>query len=541
MANPHLTEDNKATRFKPGHVPATKGKPNNVQSQTMLLRNLTYDSIQEAFLSTGNSKKSKEQIRRFIDLCISIALKDPESKIGQRMASLIFHEGVLDNIDKMAEKERNKDLNYIRYLIQKDCFKEQRDVLLDGTLYKRDIIVCGRRSGKTELCARKLVSVCLEKASPCLYINLTFVNAIRQEFDLVLQVAQEAGLLVERSSKADGIIEFSNGSSISFKGNSNKSEADKLRGYKFKCAIIDECGHQVNLNYLVDEVLMPALSDYENSQIILCGTPPRIANTYAEQAWNNPKWHKRHWTMFENPFIPDAEEALNEVCEAKGYNRDAPFIQREWLGEMGVYDIEAMVFKDYKTYDNIPLDFKPTHICLGVDFGFEDYNAIVTLQYNINTRQAYVTEEQKFNKATISDIVNAISEQYKRASDAAIKYKCNNKPEIFCDNNEKSIIAELKRNYNLPAYPAWKHNKIMALEQLAEECRTSRMLIKQSGKLEEEFNMMVYKRDEQDNILPELDDDTFHGDITMALLYASRQYFHDAGIDNSGSHSNENI
>ena len=35
--------------------------------------------------------------------------------------------------------------------------------------------------------------------------------------------------------------------------------------------------------------------------------------------------------------------------------------------------------------------------------------------------------------------------------------------------------------------------------------------------------MMVYKRDEEtDAILPELDDDVFHADSVMALLYGSR-------------------
>ena len=177
-----------------------------------------------------------------------------------------------------------------------------------------------------------------------------------------------------------------------------------------------------------------------------------------------------------------------------------------------------------------------TNICIGVDFGFSDYNAVVTLAYNKNTRQAWILRENKFNHSDITGIVNVIKEHDEVAKELLMKRGLNPEVDIFCDNNEKSIIAELKRNYGVRAYPAWKHDKAMAIEQLAEELRTGRMVIPAKGALDDEMDSILYKRDEgTDAIIPELDEDLgIHPDIMMALLYASRQYFHDLGIEAGG-------
>ena len=76
----------------------------------------------------------------------------------------------------------------------------------------------------------------------------------------------------------------------------------------------------------------------------------------------------------------------------------------------------------------------------------------------------------------------------------------------------------------------------MAIEQLAEELRTGRMVIPLHGALDDEMDSILYKRDEgTDAILPELDEDLgIHPDAMFALLYASRQYFHELGLSTGG-------
>ncbi len=62
------------------------------------------------------------------------------------------------------------------------------------------------------------------------------------------------------------------------------------------------------------------------------------------------------------------------------------------------------------------------------------------------------------------------------------------------------------------------------------------LVLKLQGAVDEGMDSILYKRDEgTDAILPELDEELgIHPDDMMALLYASRQYFHDLGIEAGG-------
>ena len=70
-----------------------------------------------------------------------------------------------------------------------------------------------------------------------------------------------------------------------------------------------------------------------------------------------------------------------------------------------------------------------------------------------------------------------------------------------------------------------------AITQLAEDLRTF-ISVPEGGVLDDEFQQTLYKRDEDDIILPEIDDDLYHPDAVFALLYASRQWHFDLGYTN---------
>ena len=518
------------------HTPEAIKKNIAARQTNVLLKDLIYNQLKDSLIK--QDKSGIEYYSKFLDKCLKEAMDDPNGRIGQIILQLIVKENAVEELDKIAENERNKDIDFMHYKLLKNLFKEQRDFLMDDTQYRKQIAICGRRAGKTYSNARRLAWTCIKPNSPCLYLNLNFSNAINQMWDETHKAVEEVGLRIKQESKAEGYIEFTNGSKITFRGNTNKAEADKGRGYSYRLVIIDECGHQKNMQYLMDEVLRPCMADFSDSVLIATGTPPRVPHTWCEKAWNDTTFKKYHWTMFENPHMPDPEAFIHEECISKGVTRESSFIQREYYGTMGAYDTEAQVFKGRQTY-TIPanpetLNF--TNICIGVDFGFSDYNAVVTLAYNKNTRQAWVLRENKFNHSDITGIVNVIKEHDEAAKELLMKKGLNPEVDIFCDNNEKSIIAELKRNYGVRAYPAWKHDKAMAIEQLAEELRTGRMVIPAKGALDDEMDSILYKRDEgTDAIIPELDEDLgIHPDIMMALLYASRQYFHDLGIEAGG-------
>lgn len=510
---------------------------NELKQMSKLIKGDIYKSIRQALVSP-DEKTKHSIVNDFVPAFLKEAVKNPTGVAGQYLAKQLFQDDIISSLDAQTEKLLAKDIDFLEYRIMKQLFRQQRDVFLD-TMVRRKCIMCSRRAGKTELNVRLMVAACATPNSPCLYVNLTFANAINQTFDKILDCAKAVELPVQQSSKADGFIIFANGSSITFKGNTNKAEADKIRGYKYRLAIIDEAQSQVNMLYLVNEVVEPLLMDFADSVMILTGTPPRNKNTYFEKAWDSKGWLNYHWTMFENPYIPNPEEQLTKICEEKGLTKESDFIRREYFGEIA-YDSEAQVFKGYQVYEEIPKEFTPTDITIGVDFGFSDFNGIVALAYNRHTFECYVILENKFNKSTSTAIVQCVRNMYENSKRFMVDRAKANKVEvnladitIVTDSNEKTICYELSVNEKLPAYPCYKYDKAMAISQLSDWCRVGKIKVPKDGYCAEEFDLTLYKRDDNDNITSEIDD-SYHPDIADALLYASRQMWFAMGTEGGG-------
>lgn len=517
-----------------------RGTTQKIQAQVKYNKQIAPD-LQDYIRQALTTPDGKGQVfyEKFIDTFLADAKKDPNGKCGQLLASSMFSSELLSKLDAETEKAMARDQAFSRYRLHTTLFKEQKQVIEDKTS-KNIVIICSRRAGKTELAARSLIDTCIEPNSPTCYINLTFGNAVSQLFDLCVQSAEIIGLTIVSKSKSEGVLEFSNGSSIRFRGNSNVAEREKIRGFKYRKAIIDEIQSQNGVKYLLDDILSPLMEDYADSQLIVQGTPPRIKGTFVESVFTteNNGWTKYHWTASVNPFMPNWENAIENICRRKGLTRDDPFIQREYLG-MIVYDTEAMVYKGYKTYEGeIPAIFIPTHIVIGVDFGFSDNNAVISLAYNTETKKAYVIEEHKFDHSTVSAIVEVVRNAVAYAKEFMLKRAQGNANfgniMVVTDTNEKSIAYEMNQTYGLPAYCAYKYDKKYGISKLAEWCRTGTILVPKSGVMEDEFEKTVFKRDDNDNITNEIDDQQFHPDAADALLYASRQMAFDFGDDSGG-------
>ena len=526
------SESNLTSRFQKGQKKSPEEIKKREETKRVIkaIKNLVYEQLKQDLLN-GDSAKQKPYYQTFLNNYLKQALKDPNGRPATTIASMIFTPDVLTALDASHEREMANDINFALYKLNEDYFQEQRDVLVEINHSKKMLVCCSRRSGKSFMCAGAIVKSALKNpGSRIIYINLTFKNAVKQIWENVIKASEAVGLQIDKSSKNDGEIEWVNGSSLRIKGNSNNAEADTLRGEsKVSLVVIDEAFHQKNMEYAINEVIMPFLADLGDKATILCtGTPPRIPHTYMEKLWSNDKtWRHYHWTAENNPHIPDFEKFIEEVCKAKGLTKDAPFIQREYYGVIGAYDTEAMVFKNYQTYTELPTSFTANRIAIGCDWGFSDYNSIITVAYNTQSGEAYVIEEKKFNKATVSEIITEVKRSYEAAKN---RFGIDD-IQILCDTNEQSITYELYANQHLPAYNAYKYDKASAIAQLSDWLRSGKIKINANDiHLKDEFERTLYKRDEDDDsILPEIDDDIFHPDAIMALLYASRTIAFDMG------------
>ena len=520
---------------------AQKRKENTQRRQ--FLSEMYADFLSEKFDVKVDGAKTKIT---GAELC-KMTAKQVLNKGGQASVSMLTEirkatesESVLEKLKAENEKHISKEAEFFQFRLQKRLFDKQKDVFNDF-ISKRKCSMCSRRAGKTEEATDEMLKVAAIPNSPVLYINLTFDNAIKQTYDKVLAEAERVDLKITKKSKSEGYIEFENGSSILFKGNKDKGEADKMQGFHYRLVIIDEAQSQCNMVYLIDTIITPMLTDFSDSVLYLIGTPPRRKYTYFENAFNNKTWKHFHWTMADNPFIPDVDAEIKRICEEKGLTVESPLIQREYFGKIA-YDTEAQIFKGFQVYSgDIPAEFIPDHIYGGNDFGFSDYNGVIELVGNVTDKKAYVVFEKKFNKSTITEIINQTRTGFEEATMFALKrnksFDLSNRG-IYTDDNEKSIAYEMHTTYGLPAWTAYKYDRDLAIEQLAEWCRLGRIVIPEGGELADEFEQILHPRDEQDNILPGMDD-SYHPDITMALLYAFRQFLFDCGEDLGGESGNK--
>ncbi len=522
-------------KFNEKDAPLNDLAKTSIDGLTKEHKNEVYDNLREQLFTSkkkcGDGTYSTN-IAEFVKRYVAEAISDPTSKAAAVLARSVFKDNLLDILDASNSEEINKNREFSEYRLVKQFYDRQRDIILDTNKFKKIIALTSRRTGKTTMNAGLIVFEALTANSNITYINLTFTNAIDQIFEKVVDYSNSISFGIIFKSKSEGIIRWTNGSQLKIAGNSNNMEADKLRGFNCRLAIIDEIGHQRNIDYLVDEILAPQMVDYSDSTLLLTGTPSRIPNHFSTRIFQdkNNSYKKYHFTMLDNPYIPNPRKFIEDEATNKGFGLDSPFIQREYFGEI-VPDTEALVFKDYKTYKEVPdlTDFNPIGINIGGDYGYRDYNGIVTVIYN--KEKAIVLKEDKFNKANVSKIIEKMLEHYDYAKSLVKKHNWDIPVKIYADYNEESITKELSVKYQVPAFNCYKYDKAYAIEKLSEFARTGRLVVPANGLCADEMDKTLYERDNiTDAVISELSSD-YHPDILMALLYASRRMFFDMGLD----------
>lgn len=488
------------------------------QKINRVVENAMLDEIRNALLAPDS--KGVPYFQKYISEFLKEAKRDVNSVASRMLCSGIFNENLMKKLDSEANSAIQKEKDFVIYRLRTTMFDKQTDVF-DNDFDREILVICSRRSGKTELSVRKIIKYALKGNTPILYLNKTFGNAINQIWNLVIDVCDRIDFKPCSLKRTEGLIEWSNGSSLRLGGVSDIESIEKYRGYKHRLIWVDEVGHLgKNTDYLINEVLVPSTADYADSQIVFSGTPPRVKN-YAVRLWNTDI-KKYHWTLFDNPFIPDAHPFVEGICKEKGITIDDPFIQREYYGVVGAYDKEAIVFKNYKTYKTLPSDFHLDKILIGVDFGFVDYNAIVSIMVDNLHKTAYIYKSSKFNRAGTEDIIACIQNAFAQAQTEFIERGLNDKGNILIvtDTNVPAITFDLGKKYGLPSEKAYKYDKSGSINELATALRTRVFIQEDLTDVIDECESTVWKRDENDNLIPEIDDDVFHPDCMDAIRYA---------------------
>lgn len=503
----------------------------NIRKAISDYRNYVNETIVDAIIKpVGRSKESFAE--KFIAKYMSNALKDTSGREAQTLANILIKPDSLEQFQKFEASNKSVDIDMMLWKINNTLYDKQQEVFSSflHNAYKRYLIINSRRTGKTELMGRLIAANLISsKDAHVVYINRNSSAAIRQIKKPLLTALAQTDLQIIKGSVESQFIEFNNGSQLLIAGNNNSADIDKTRGERISLCIMDECGHQRNTRQIIREVIEPAMTDYgKDAKLVLVGTPPRNPHTFIEEVYNNAislGWKTYHWTYMENPHLPDRDLILEDVCRSNGCDPNSAFIRREYFGEMGVYDTDAKWIKKYSVIERQQLPNTFDYAWVGVDWGFEDRAAVISVVADKVTKRAYVVDSWSEAKQGIV----TISEEIKRQVTALKEnYNIAREPMVICDNNEKSAVSDLYHVYKLRnVYCAYKYDKDMALDQLNDFFSGNRicLLKDKCASVIEDCDNTLWKRDEEtDKILHEIDDDVWHPNSNMALLYVSRQF-----------------
>ena len=282
-------------------------------------------------------------------------------------------------------------------------FGPQRDFIQDKSRLK--VACCSRRAGKSHSVALALLKAGFEHpGSYPIYINMNRASAKVIIWPALRAIDRELQLGLKFDNVTSD-IKLPNGSVIKVYGAGSRREMDKIRGGKPPAMCLDEAQNMgSDMLYLINEILLPSAADYQ-APIMITGTPSnnrhspfyRIANGESLSDASKLGWSVHHWTMQENPYIPDAPGELELAKQANGWTNNSPAYRREYLGEW-VFDTERTAF-DYREYMVVPRfpieDAKDWRYLIGVDLGTHDPCAFTVGAYSRSIGRCYALESYR--------------------------------------------------------------------------------------------------------------------------------------------------
>jgi len=513
--------------FQPGNT-MSKGKaPGSINVKARIQKNIL------TMMDTPVGKEDGEDVlfgEAFFRVFTREAM-NPDSISFKIMTERLIEPGVFDNLEKMVNKNRREDLDFLAYRIYKKAFQIQKNILSSPS--ERLYLMAGRRAGKTEVIRFMIeTALAVKEDAKVLYIGRTFTTAQKAVWNEVLTMMDDLGISVQIKNASDGYVKWSNGAEFHVKGNNTVEDRDKLRGGKYHLAIVDEAQTQPGLTYLVQDILEPMLLDFKG-QLVLAGTGPKVRGTFWETVWSNEEkfpGERYNWNLTQNPFIPDHSTVLAKIRKDKKITENSPLYLREYLGKIS-YDDDALVYRledhNFFTWEELAtwMRAQPTtdiKFTSGLDYGFVDSDGFVIIVWSTASRERFMIFEHKSNRTGVTELVQKIQEGIQFTKTDQFNDVHDRDFSIYCDTSDQKISYELQTQYGIPAVNAYKHNKDFAIEQLQEDVRHGRFKVLKGGVFEEEALKTVFRRDEQDNLTREIDDETFHPDLVDAVLYAMR-------------------
>ncbi len=402
----------------------------------------------------------------------------------------------------------------------KPDFKDLKFPLQNDFVQDRSRFVaaqCSRRAGKSNGLALKFFKTLEEHPNCfCPYIALTRESA----FNIMWPVLQEQEAIFRvgmKFTESNLTMTHPNGARLQLFGADMKNFIRRLKGIKTPGAAIDEAqDFGPHLESLVDDVLSPALTDYQDSWLAITGTPGPIPHGFFYEITHEKKhgFSLHKWTLLDNPYLPQAAQFIKELKAKRGWDEDNPTLRREWYNEW-VLDVESLLVK-YQADRNHYSELPPLawNYILGVDIGFRDADALAVLAWSDASPNIYLVEEEVTPSQDLSSLEQSINRMIQ-------KY---NPHTIVMDEGAlgKKIGEEFRRRKHIPIKPADKTRKMENVAFLNEYLRAGKFFAKSNSTFAQDSARVQidWERSTPDRLAVK---DAFHSDIIDAVLYAFKE------------------
>lgn len=395
-------------------------------------------------------------------------------------------------------------------------FPKQNDFINDTSRFMD--VQSSRRAGKTNGLAIRFFKT-MEKypKSQCLYLSLTFDSAK----EIMWPVLQELNSLHNLGCtfvESKLTMTHPNGAKLKLMGADMKNFIKRLKGKKHPGIGVDEAqDFGPHLQSLIDDVLTPCISDYEDGWLAITGTPGPVPQGFFFEVTQHRRYGFSHheWTLLENPYMPNPAGFISDLKKKREWEDNNPTLLREWKNKW-VLDVEALWIK-YKEslndYDVLPAEVQPCdwNYILGIDIGFKDADALAVLAWSDKTPNTYLVEERITARQGLTDLVNQVNE-------LSAKYKIT-KMVIDAGGLGKKLAEEMRRRHGIPVEDAEKSRKQETVEFFNDSLRTKKFFAKKNSRFAQDSYLVQidWEKSTPDKIVIKKKP---HSDIIDAVIYA---------------------
>lgn len=288
-----------------------------------------------------------------------------------------------------------------------------------------NVLVCGRRWGKTELLINRLVHPMLAGRPVAWFApNEKYFDEVWREANKVLAP------IITRSDSQKKRLEVTTGGVMDFWTLHNTD--DPGRGRKYARVAIDEAAivpsHRLEVQW--NEAIRPTLTDYEGDAFF-ASTPKGV--NYFHELYQRGQRGEEGWASWQMPTTANPHIKPSEVEAARGELPNAVFRQ-EYLAEF-VTDFGA-VFKPPAYYEPSELPRDGFREATGCDFAYTSKAGDWTV---------FLTGRLYNGIIYVTDLYRAQAE----ATEWAARLRAVPSPFAFIGGQESGIAAFLRKDYGI--------------------------------------------------------------------------------------------